>query len=202
MNLTNYDTSAFNGTDGSEGLWVGIGLGGREMPGTDVIVCTVNYTNNSNNDKFWCREGTSGDDVAPDFWNTSQPTYSTVLVQYANGMANYSVQFVRKLSPNDPTVKAYPVIDDSIFDIIWAYGDYNSDGFIEHTVDNRGAYSLDLATGEYDNIPIAEDDGNSGDMGGSGDTISNTTTTTSFALSRFQVSSGVIAFLPSLLLIL
>ena len=52
LELMNYDYSWW-GTSGSDGLWLGMGLGSRDMLGADMLMCEFKFTNSSS-DEFVC----------------------------------------------------------------------------------------------------------------------------------------------------
>jgi hypothetical protein len=61
MNISNVDISSWNTTDGSQGLWAGIGYNTEKISGSDFSLCYYNFTN-STNDRFNCTDGSFSDE--------------------------------------------------------------------------------------------------------------------------------------------
>ena len=47
--MTNYDATWIDTTDGSDGVWVGIGFDNDEMSYTNVVVCMLYYNTSNEN---------------------------------------------------------------------------------------------------------------------------------------------------------
>jgi len=54
--LNNVNTSVWNMTDGSQGLYMGFIENGRDFPNSEFVMCLYNYTN-STDDAFVCKHG-------------------------------------------------------------------------------------------------------------------------------------------------
>ncbi len=82
--MQNFDTDGWEGTDGSKGIWLGIGLGTPTMDGADIIHCEyIYFSSDRKKGKFTCYDRYSSNhtfppldkkrdtvDVSSDFWFT------------------------------------------------------------------------------------------------------------------------------------
>ena len=54
LSLINWNISSWTLTDGSQGVWLSIGLGGTSMTNVQVIMCEFKFTGLTSDDKFKC----------------------------------------------------------------------------------------------------------------------------------------------------
>jgi len=102
LSLSGYDATWITATDGSQGVWLGIGWNSKLMPGTNVVVCYYNYTNTIA-DHFVCLDGKNngytGSVPYPDQSNISNVTTITNSISTSSGTSSFSVSFTRPLTP-------------------------------------------------------------------------------------------------------
>lgn len=66
LNVTNYTTTAWTSTDGTKGMWLGLGFGNTRMVKTDIVRCVYQHKALVT-DTFVCQDGYNPDYNCPIF---------------------------------------------------------------------------------------------------------------------------------------
>ena len=126
LSLQNVDISGWNTTDGSQGLWLGLGYSTFTMANADFSMCFY-YYNGPENSTFDCGDGKmkpSNLEDPPYIWDDSQDIGNITTLQQdffpENNTANFKVQFTRPFKTNDSQNDTELTFTDTGF--IWAYG--------------------------------------------------------------------------------
>ncbi len=56
LRMKDYDISSWTTTQGTFGIWLGIGFGSQIMDGADIIHCQLQFSNSTTNDIFVCND--------------------------------------------------------------------------------------------------------------------------------------------------
>jgi hypothetical protein len=56
LRMKDYDISSWTTTQGTFGIWLGIGFGSQIMDGADIIHCQIQFSNSTTNDIFVCND--------------------------------------------------------------------------------------------------------------------------------------------------
>lgn len=143
--LQDLNISAWNTTNGTQGLWLGLGYA-PERSNADATVCSYNFTN-STEDRFqcfdvkWTPEGLNfTNDTNQDLLNF---TTLNVTFDFANQTGNFSVLFIRPFLSNDTSNDTNLTATLSKF--VWAYGFIENSTFQAPSEINQGTVELNLA---------------------------------------------------------
>ncbi|CDW84983.1 UNKNOWN [Stylonychia lemnae] len=121
-------------TQGDNGLWMGIGFGSTQMAGSDLALCTIAYTNSSQ-DSFVCEDrysearGQTILDQSRQIVDLPNGVGSTAEFDPIQNKYFYTTEatFKRNFVNTDPNPdEDKQLIFDSNVDIIWAYGQMSS----------------------------------------------------------------------------
>lgn len=164
LSLQGVNIADWNTTDGSQGLWVGLGYATTGMANADFTMCIYNYYGPENS-RFNCGDGkmkTSQTEEPPYIWDDIQNIDNIVTLQQEfileNNTANFKVQFTRPFKTNDTMNDTNLDFIDTSF--IWAHGYLNLSVPAYHGP-TRGNEILDLSILKLDESPIeGSEDGN------------------------------------------
>ena len=143
LRMKDYDISSWTTTQGTYGIWLGIGFGSQIMDGADIVHCQYAFSNNSNVDKFVCNDRYSSIHSLPplDKQRDTEDVNTVALIKRQdNGkfLATLEATFDRPCNTGDSEDE--PLIMGSMNELIWAFGPLSSGNSMVHgtTSKDRG----------------------------------------------------------------
>jgi hypothetical protein len=144
LRLKDYDISSWTSSQGSFGIWLGVGFGKTVMDGSDIVHCQYAFSNNSAVDKFVCNDRyASGYQLPPldSVRNTADVNTNVVIKRQVDGkfMATFEATFDRPVNTGD-IVQDKPILMSSMNNLIWAFGQLTNSNPTAHgtTSNDRG----------------------------------------------------------------
>ena len=117
----NYSTWSTQGTDG---VWLGIGFGQQQMAGSDIVMCQFLFSGTTANDNFICSDRYATGDSMPslDTTNDIVTTGTTRSYNTTSTLANLTVTFTRKFNTGNNVGEEFIITDGATINAIWAWG--------------------------------------------------------------------------------